>query len=451
MVLQRLSAVFIVFFFSLSAAAEVEWYEPEVVPESKIVDGKRSLRFSGQTEPGSSIRLTKTKVRTYLENGNFRWVELSAKDKRQFPVRADGGGGFSFLLTLPVQPVELPLEINEGEGWESATLNFRVPQTGGVVSDLTALEDSYSSANTRDDDDYQRSTGEYKSAEDIGQIIERRQNKAESRSENARERIVSRTFNLKLYGGLGPAWVSLHQDMPTVIYPTGPPIPPSIVQPTERGFVHDKNVISIPSWKVGAVYDLNQKWRLEFSIRDTPMQFEPDPGLYEITFPIGQTSWLEAQLGGTYFFKELSMGSLGIDFGLQYHSLPYYRFRNGTSTFVYFDAAAYNVFAGARLQSKRNRKWPWEAYARISVPFLTDSDVFEGTGFGLELGGGADHEIIPGLFVGVWGYWQLYLLSTEFTEMDLSSAPGVPGSSRVNEVDYNLMMLSLEARLTVRF
>lgn len=131
---------FMLLFFSFSVFADIEWYEPEVVPESKIVDGRRSLRFSGITEePGTSIRLKKSRVRTFLDNGNFRWVNLSSKDRGQFPVRSDGDGSFSFILTLPVQPVELPLEVNSGSGWESSTLNFRVPQTGGVVNDLSLI------------------------------------------------------------------------------------------------------------------------------------------------------------------------------------------------------------------------------------------------------------------------------------------------------------------------
>ena len=180
------------------------------------------------------------------------------------------------------------------------------------------------------------------------------------------------------------------------------------------------------------------------------MQFEPEEGDYLITFPTGETSWMETQLGATYFYKDHSLGQLGVDFGFQYHSMPYYRLRNGSPSFVYFDASTYNVFIGGRLRSHRDRNWPWEAYARLIVPVVVaNTDVFEGSGFGLEVGGGADHELIPGIYAGVWGFGQWFWMSTEFTHMPLSS--GVGGSATVHEVDYSLLMFSVEARLTVRF
>lgn len=432
-------------FFTAAQAIDIDWSEPYVVGPSSQ-KGRKVVRFSGQTEPNTTINLDKGGLRYYLADGSARVFSMSSDDRGQFPIGVGGDGTYAFDLNVPVRAIEVPITLkNDGETVKS-TMNFRVPRGGGDIDDLTSLEKSYSAEATDDDDNYTRSRGKYTKKRDRGQIITRRKNRG--LRNNDRVQVRSKRLNFKVYAGIGPSWVSLHQESNDVFYTVGP----RGQQPTipRTGLVHSESALAIPVWRLGASWDMSPKWNLNFVVRDTPLKYQPNANDNEITFPEGQANWTTARIGVTYNLKELSMGFFGLDFGAQVHSQPYYRLRNYQGTFNYEDARMLEPYIGARLRSHLDRKWPWEAYLHVSVPVYTDSDIFSGSGVGVEIGGGADRELMPGLSLGIWGYVQQYWLDTDYIRLR-DTGPITDDDEDPFTSTYSLTSATIEARFTVRF
>lgn len=436
---------FSILFFVLGAQAiDLEWREPQVLGASSM-KGRKIVRFSGQTDPNTVIRLQKG-TRYYLVDGAFRSFSLPREDRQQFPMDVGSEGTFAFDLNLPVRAIEVPLLLKNGKEERNSFLNFRVPARSVKIEDLSDLEKSYTAQATDDDDRYKRSRGKYTRERDQGQIITRRRRGALRNDD--RVQLKRKRLNLKVYGSLGPSWTSLVQDSPDVLYSVV--TPGSTLRENRTGFKLAESALVIPVWRLGAYWEMNQKWRFGLSVRDTPLIYEPNENDDPVTFPEGQSNWTTGRLEASYFFKQIPMGWLGLDFGVQLHSQPYYRLRNFDFVFNYEDSLMFDAFVGARIQSHKDRNWPWQAYFHVSVPFYTNSDVFSGSGVGLELGGGADKELMPGLSAGIWGYVQQYFLWTEYPFLQ-QSTPGTPDQELIYESSYSLTSMTIEARLTVRF
>jgi|GEM_PF-2862043 len=438
---RALASIFFIFtLWGLSVQAiDVEWKEPQVMGSSDQ-KGRKIVRFAGQTDPNTVIELQRG-TQYYLSDGSSRSFSLSAEDRRQFPISIGEDGYYVFDLHVPVKAIEVPLLMKNGKERRNSVLNFRVPLRAGKIENLSDLEKSYTSEATDDDDKYTRARGKYTKKRDRGQVITRRRNGGLRNDE--RVQVRRKRANIKFHGSLGPSWTALRQDSPDVLY--------SVEDPdgggnrlNQTGFDHNKNALAIPVWRLGASWDMSPKWRFALSVRDTPLIYQPDAGLDSITFPKGQANWTTGQLSASYFFKQLSFGWLGADFGVQLHSQPFYRLRNEDNVFNYEDSLMIDAFVGVRLKSSEDRKWPWQAYAHVFVPFYTNSEVFSGTGVGFEVGGGADRELMPGLSGGIWGYVQQYFLYPEYTHTN-------NGTESLFTSSYSLTSATVEVRVTVRF
>jgi len=413
-------------FFTSAAFGQVEWFEPEVVAEDVKKGNRKTVRFTGITTPGAQVRVRKNRVKMYLANGKYRWALLTQRDKNQFPKTADSTGSFDFNLYLPTVPVEVPVEVKKGKKWVPYSLNFRVPEKG-PANNFDALEESYTAAANRDSG-YEPTVGAYDRSRDFGQVLPRVEG-------DTTTNIFSKS-RVRFYLGLGAAWNNLIQDSRTALVADTSTSPVT----GNPGFHHEKSKVTLPTWRAGAVYRMNRKWRFEGALRSTESEFEVDR--YDTTiFDDGAANWFELQLSGTYYLWPLSnKWQLGLDMGLQYHGLPYYRTREGTGNYVYFDNDLYALHAGLRLESSRAQKWPWEVYARLVVPVLAGDDFELNSGFGYDLGMSVDRRLTPGVSIGAWAQVEGMLLDTAFSNQQISY-----------QMDYTIALVSVGAKLSVGF
>lgn len=397
----------LLFLICWEAQAQVEWSEPEVVPEKLVRNNRRVLRFRGSTEPGGQIRIRKNRVKLYLDSGKSRWAQIPQKNSIQFPVVADGNGEFTFDLYLPTVAVEIPVEVYKGGKWIPYSLNFRVPDEG-AANDFQAVEESFRA--TEDEPSEIDKTNYYSEQKDKGQYIRDRERD-----------IVASKSPVEVYGGGGLSYFS------------------TTVKTPNAGVDVSESTIIIPSWKLGVNWDVKQNWRAIAALRSSSGSIDVAGfGINGAAF-----NWLEFQLGGQYFMDSLRFGGgrLGLDFGFGLQSLPLFRERSlADASKSFFDNDVYAFHLGLQYETDREGKdWPYEFYARYFYP-LSSGDAFDiKSSFPMlfEFGGGLRKQITPGLALGVYGQMEWFSMEVSYLN--------------TGATDLSLMLFTVDVRLIANF
>ena len=407
--LARFFLVLLFFLICIPAQAQVEWNEPEVVPERLMRNKRRVLRFSGVTKPGAQIRIRKNKIKLYLETGKVRWASIPQKNAVQFPVVSDKNGEFTFDLYLPTIAVMIPVEIYRKGKWRPYNLNFRVPDEG-AADDFQAVAESFEGS----DDNLSgidKSENYYSRQADKGRYAKR------DRNPNDPGRI-------EVWGGAGVAFVGLSVSTPIT------------------AIDHSPSNLSIPAWHIGAKYKGGNMWNAQLSVRSTSGSFDRHNN-----FNIGTDySWDQYSAFGHYFLDSMkfSNGRLGLDFGLQYQNIPYFRERSTVDINTsYFESNTVAFHVGAHYESYiENKKWPWEAYARYLYAFSNGNNFDIDSSFPLifEFGGGVKRRLNPGLSMGVYSQLVYATMNTKYNGT-LGNAP----------TDFSAYHFALDFRMIADF
>ncbi|MCB0378771.1 MAG: hypothetical protein KDD33_09785 [Bdellovibrionales bacterium] len=400
----------LIVFMALPALAQVEWNEPEVVPEKLMRHNRRVLRFTGVTKPGAQLRVRNNKVKVYLDGGDSRWSNIPQKNRIQFPVVADDSGEFSFDLYLPTSAVEIPIEIYKEGKWVPYTLNFRVPMEG-AANDFQAVEESF-----RDDvpgDDMTSKidkNSDYKAKDDQGLYVQDRDRRGP----------IARKSPVEFYGGMGISYYSIGTANSTV----------------SPSYDVSESALVIPSFRVGLNYDVNEKIDVRVSLRSSSGSIDAPAG---VSTTGTDFNWLEVQASGLYYFKSLGGGMLGFDGGLQMQSIPLFRQRTGFADMAYYDNNVYAVHVGLNYQSSKSKVWPWEVYGRYLYAFSSGDAYSIESGFPLmfEFGGGVRKRLTPGLSLGFYSQLEYFSFDVAYDNTGTSS--------------FSTMLLTGEVRLIANF
>lgn len=403
--------VLALFFLNSSAWAGIQWSEPEVVPERLVRPHRRVLRFSGVTSPGAMLRIRNNQIKLFLNTGKVRNAQIPQKNKIQFPVAADGDGQFTFDLYLPTVAVEIPVEVKEAEAWRLHTLNFRVPDAG-AANDFQAIEESFRDSGMAVEK-VDSSEGYYTRSGDQGQIIKDRLGKEgfdESR--------------LKVWGGAGISY--FRTAVKTPLFNTS----------------RSGGTVVIPSWRVGVDWNYSRRFKFKGALRSSSGSTE---GIGDASLTTGDSfNWLEAQFAAIYFpdFLRGRRGRMGLDFGLQMQSLPFFRPRPGFINEAYFDNDTYNLHIGIYYQNRFKRLFDYEMTARYLYPISAGDafDIESTLPLNFEFVGGIKRPLTKGLTLGIYGQFNNFMMDVSF-----------PAGAQTAVSDLTLMLFTVDVRLIGSF
>lgn len=399
------------------AQAKVDWDEPEVVPEKLVRKNRRVLRFSGKTNPNSLIRIRENRIKLFLDTGRTRMARIPSKNRKQFPVKADVDGYFTFDLYLPTVAVELPIEIKVGKKWRPYDLNFRVPDKG-KASEFEAVEKSFMAQDDEGGESgLDKSDNYYSSKNDRGLVVNDRDGKE-----------AYEDSKIQIFGGLGLSYFDTSVE----------------VSGSGANFSTGGSTIVIPTFVFGADYELSKKIRLQGVVRSSSGSVDDIGGNLPVT---GRDfNWLQGQLSAVWFADFLNSKNkynLGLDFGFQLQQMPYFRERPSVANVTFFDNEAYNLHIGVFYRKPNKKGWGYEFYARYLYPFSTGDAFSIESGFPLmfEFSGGLKKTISDGLALGVFG--QLNYFST-----DVSYTDPIAGA---RDSSLDLILFTVDARLIASF
>jgi hypothetical protein len=417
--MSRLIAIVILLSLSLTsvtALARIRWQEPEVVPEKLTRRDRRVIRFSGETRPGALIRVRKNRVKMYPHDGEPRLAQIPQKNRVQFPVSSGDSGSFTFDLYLPTWAVEIPLEVKERGGqWTPYTLNFRVPEEG-KADDFQAIEESFKAQDERMDRaemDYSF----YSRKEDRGQVILDRMGEK-----------ASPPSPVEVWAGAGISYFHNSTSVPAPV-----------------GATSDGTLV-IPTFRLGTDWDFSKQLRLRANIRSTSGSTE---GIGNGNTTGRDFNWFEAQASVLYFSQRLKSkkGRIALDVGAQMQTLPFFRLRtNSNNEFLinsaYFPNRTYNIHLGLHYETRTNKVWNYEAYARYLYPLLVGSnfDVRSTIPIMIEAGGGLRRPLTEGLALGIYGQFHYVSMDTRYSDA-ISSVTS----------DFSLMLMTVDMRLIANF
>lgn len=390
---------FLVFSFLISTPAlaqNIQWNQPEVVPEKLMRDNRRVLNFSGTATAGTQIRVRDNKVKMIFNKKTTRWARLPQKHRVQFPVIASETGYFSFQLYLPTTDVEIPLEVFRKGKWVPYKFSFEVPEEG-AADNFRFIEESFKFRKEEENVKVEDFLSEYDKTVDQGQVVNDR---GEWKSWS--------TGKLLVYGSLGAMYYSLTQDQDS--------------QLGGDGNLGTFSGLSFPAWEVGAEYRWSEQWKLEGSYINRAGSADADGNYF---MQNNDFNWTEFRVNLSYYSKdwETQNARLGFKGGVQMHDIPFvkrvgggppsayqYRVYNNTMTFL---------AAGATYETMKMKDWNYDVTAMLIYPVMTDDEFDVDSAYGLFLNFSMVKEVIPALYLG--GKVDVHWISMSVSHKELSA------------------------------
>lgn len=360
---------FLFFLFSFQIFAQnIQWNQPEVVPEKLYRKNRRVLFFSGTTSQGTQIRIRDNKVKMIFSEKNVRWARIPQRHAVQFPLIANETGYFSFQLYLPTTPVEIPLEIFRGGKWVPYRFSFEVP-TEGNVDDFKFIEESYKIRKDEENIKVEEFLGEYDKQQDQGQIV------------NDREEWKSWvTGKVVFWGGLGLNYYSYKEELS-----------PGANLGTMSG-------VGFPMFEIGGEYRWTQNWKFDLGYINRAATAKADAGLsYQNT----GFNWTEIRGNATYYpaFGESENSRWGFLGGLRMHDIPYFKQVGATQYRIYSNSLTF-ISLGMSYETMRKNAWNIDATASFLYPVIVGNEFKVNSAYGLHAGFTMLKEIIPALHLG---------------------------------------------------